>query len=169
MLHILKNKWQFHEIFLYLCAVWLWYSCVSGICIFFSRFYNIEEINAPEVMPVIVNYKYHVKSLNRKKMTTIKNQLITFPWFPLSASLPVFPVEVWWWLEERTHTLPGSLPFSWCGCTHRYTSPSSSPSPRSADLGQLDLPCWRTGRRSLLLQSGRIMSDNRNRVSILCI
>lgn len=34
---------------------------------FFSRFYNIEEINAPEVMPVIMNYKYHVKSLNRKK------------------------------------------------------------------------------------------------------
>lgn len=28
---------------------------------FFSRFYNIEEINAPEVMPVIVNYKCHVK------------------------------------------------------------------------------------------------------------
>lgn len=28
---------------------------------FFSRFYNIEEINSPEVMPVIVNYKYHVK------------------------------------------------------------------------------------------------------------
>lgn len=31
---------------------------VSG---FFSRFFNIEEINAPEVMPVIVNYKCHVK------------------------------------------------------------------------------------------------------------
>lgn len=29
---------------------------------FFSRFFNIEEINAPEVMPVIVNYKYHVKN-----------------------------------------------------------------------------------------------------------
>lgn len=29
-------------------------------------------------MPVIVYYKYHLK---RKKMTTIKTQFITFPWF----------------------------------------------------------------------------------------
>lgn len=78
MLHILKNKWQFHEIFLYLCAVWFWYSCIPGICIFFSRFYNIEEINAPEVMPVIVNYKYHVKSLNRKKNDNYKKPVNHF-------------------------------------------------------------------------------------------
>lgn len=90
-------------------------------------------------------------------MTTIKNQFIISPWFPLSVFLPVFPVEVWWWLEEHTHTLLGSLPSSWCGYTHRYTSLSSSPSHRSADPGRLDLPCWRTGRRSPLLQRGSII------------
>lgn len=113
-------------------------------------------------MSIIVYYKYHLK---RKKMTTIKNQFITFQWFPLSVFLPVFPVEVWWWLEEHTHILPGSLPSSWCGCTHRYTSPSSSLSPHSADPGRLDLPYWRTGRRSLLLQRGNITSDTSNRES----
>lgn len=39
---------------------------------FFLRFYNIEEINVLEVMLVIMNYKYYVKSLNRKKNDNYK-------------------------------------------------------------------------------------------------